>query len=129
MSSEIFQILLTKLQLLCLLNKDLILARLGKSKLFYFLYNVQALVRVLQNLSDGLFAVVLHSSILQFEVVCPPIDQLLISGVSDIIDRNFRLIIIIAQTSFFLYLGEVIAYIPQMSGVIFYLFWLMLYLS
>ncbi len=129
MSPEIFQILLTKLQLLCLLNKDLILARLGKSKLFYFLYYVQALVRVLQNLSDGLFAVVLHSSILQFEVVCPPIDQLLISGISDIIYRHFRLIIIIAQTSFLLYLGEVIAYIPQMSWVIFYLFWLMLYLS
>jgi hypothetical protein len=129
LSPEIFQILLTKLQLLCLLNKELILAWLDKSKLFYFFYNVQAFVRVLQNLSDGLFAVVLHSSILQFEVVCPPIDQLLISGVSDIIDRNFRLIIVIAQTSFFLYLCEVITYIPQMSRVIFYLFWLMLYLS
>jgi hypothetical protein len=47
----------------------------------------------------------LHPPILQLKIVGPSINQLLVSSVTHIIDRNFWLIIVVAKTCLFFDLG------------------------
>lgn len=63
----------------------------------------------------------LHSSVLLFQILRLSIDLLLDSSIAYIINRDFRLIIIVTQACLLLYLRKIVTYIPQMSRVIVFL--------
>ena len=63
----------------------------------------------------------LHSSVLLFQILRLSIDLLLDSSITYIINRDFRLIIIVTQACLLLYLRKIVTYIPQVSRVIVFL--------
>ena len=71
----------------------------------------------------------LHSSVLLFQILRLSIDLLLDSSIAYIINRDFRLIIIVTQACLLLYLRKIVTYIPQVSRVIVFLLLPQLYLG
>ena len=71
----------------------------------------------------------LHSSVLLFQILRLSIDLLLDSSITYIINRDFRLIIIVTQACLLLYLRKIVTYIPQVSRVIVFLLLPQLYLG